>query len=423
MQNNNPALPNNDQGEDKTIIYSSSNSITEKKESDNEKTQIQDSPASKPITTDGAKEIVNTPPPLSDSIPDKKAELDSKKTDSKISPGLFAGGMAAAAAGGVAVGTIFSDDIKEIFTAENLDAIDSPETEVQEVNSGQAIDGSAHQSNGNASNFHQTAFHEGELSNNSNIPSANHQFSSLEISTNDTDGNTYSVSLLDFDGDGSIDSQTVNIQLVDGTSVTYTETGENLNPLFSEITQIAMPNDYQGQPGFVNFFPPENEFSPGNDSYVYEVQAGDTLSEIAEANNTSIAHIMELNPEIVNPHTIYTGDNLLIPENDNISNPYAGGVGLDGNHNNNSDSNQLIISDDSNQPIISDDSMAEGTLDANYDEVDWASFSDDNASIENSSGYDEVFSQTDFDSIETPESYIDLTSNNFDNTDVTSDFI
>jgi len=173
-----------------------------------------------------------------------------------------------------------------------------------------------------------------------------------------------------------------------------------------------LPNDYQGQAGFASYFPPLDEFT--TDSSVYEVQAGDTLSEIAEANNTSVANIMELNPEIIDPNTIHTADHLLIPENDNISNPYAGGVGLGGN---------IDALGDSNQPIISDDSMVEGTLDANYDEVDWASFSDDTASIENSSAYDEAFSQTDFDSIETPESYIDLSSNDFDNTDVSSDFI
>lgn len=414
MQNNNPALPNNDQGDDKTIIYSSSNSVTDKKESDNEKTKIQDSPASKPTAANEAKEIVNTPQTPNDSIPNKLAELNSKKTDSKISTGLFAGGIAAAAVGGVAAGTAFSDEIKDAFTPDGFNAPESPEAEAQQV------DGSTDQGIENASNIHQTAFHEGGSS--TNLPPVSDNISSFEISSTDIDGNIYSVSLSDFDGNGSIDSQTGNIQLVDGTSVSFTQTGENLSPLFGEGTEIALPNEYQGQASFASYLPVEGEFSTGNDSYVYQVQAGDTLSEIAEANNTSVEHIMELNPEITDPHTIHTADHLLIPENDNISNPYAGGVGLGGNIDTLADSNQPIVSDDSNQTIISDASIAEGTHDASYEQVDWASFSDDAANIENSE-YEEELSQTDFDSIETPESYIDLSFNDFDNTDVSSDFI
>lgn len=405
MQNNNPALPNNDQGDDKTIIYSSSNSITDKKESDNEKTQIQDSPPSKPIASNETKEIVNTPQPPNESIPSKLAELNSKKTDSKISTGLFAGGIAAAAVGGVAAGTAFSDEIKDAFTADGFNAPESPEAEAQQV------DGSTDQGIGNASNIHQTAFHEGGSS--TNLTPVSDNISSFEISSTDIDGNTYSVSLSDFDGDGNIDSQTGNIQLVDGTSVSFTQTGENLSPLFGEGTEIALPNEYQGQASFASYLPVEGEFSSGNDSYVYEVQAGDTLSEIAEANNTSVANIMELNPEIVDPNMIYTSDQLLIPSNDNISNPYAGGVGLEGN-----DDSPVDFS----QPTISGASIAEGTLDESYEQVDWASFSDDAANIENSE-YEEELSQTDFDSIETPESYIDLSYNDFDNSDVSADFI
>jgi LysM repeat protein len=421
MQNNNSALPNNDQGDDKTIIFSSSNSMSEKKEVDNEKTQIQDSPAPKPTATNDTKEIEDTPQAPSNSIPSKPADLNSKKTDNKISSGLFAGGLAAAAVGGVAAGTIFSEEIKEAFTADGFNSPDSPEAEAQQVNPEQQVDGSTNQGIVNASNIHQTAFHEGGLSN--NLPPVVDNISSLEISSTDIEGNIYNVSIIDYDGDGSIDAQTGNIQLVDGTSVSFTQTGEDLSPLFGDNTEIALPNDYQVQPDFANNLPIEDEFSTGNDSHVYEVQAGDTLSEIAEANNTSVANIMELNPEIVDPNMIYTSDHLLIPENDNISNPYAGGVGLDGNINPITDSNESIISDDSSQSIISDGSTAEGTLDPNYAEVDWASFSDDTASVENSSTYDEAFSQTDFDSFESPESYIDLSSNDYNNSDVSSDFI
>mgnify|MGYP003352267314 CR=1 FL=1 len=48
------------------------------------------------------------------------------------------------------------------------------------------------------------------------------------------------------------------------------------------------------------------------------------MSELAQANHTTVAHIMELNPHIENPNVIYAGDNIVIPTGDHASNPYAG---------------------------------------------------------------------------------------------------
>lgn len=48
----------------------------------------------------------------------------------------------------------------------------------------------------------------------------------------------------------------------------------------------------------------------GSTGFAYTVQPGDTLSEIALSNNMSMSEIMELNPEISNPHLIFIGENI-----------------------------------------------------------------------------------------------------------------
>ena len=367
MQNNNSIPSNNDQDDDKTIIFSSTENAAAKKDEtekiskgdDNEKTQIQDSPAQKSNSANS--------PANNEAVPNKLADLNSKKTDGKISPGLFAAGVAGAAIGGTALGTAFSEEIKEVFNVESFNAPDSPEAEAQEVSS-----------------------------------------VSVQISSTDTAGNTYTVSIVDIDGDGDIDSQSGHIQLVDGSTVSFTQTGDKLNPIFGDNAEIASLNDFHGNPEFATYNP-----LPENDTHVYEIQAGDTLSEIADANHTSVAHLMELNPDITDPNLIYASHNLVIPNNDNISNPYEGGVGLEGHVNN------LTASNDS---TVTGDSIAGDTPDGNYANMDWASFSDDAANGDNSA-YGEALFQTDFDSFEAPESYNDFDSNDLDNLDISADFM
>jgi len=408
MQNNNSMPSNNDQGDDKTIIFSSSENTAGKKEEtekisrgdDNEKTQIQDSPAPQLISANSTAS--------NEAVPNKLADLNTKKTDSKISPGLFAAGVAGAAIGGTALGTAFSDEIKEVFNVESFNAPDSPEAEAQEVNPAHPLDNSTGQGLGNTSNILQTAFHEDSSESHSQIPIAGDHASSFEISSTDTAGNTYTVSMVDIDGDGDVDSQSGHIQLVDGSTVSFTQTGDNLNPLFGHNAEIASVNDFHGNPAFAAYNP-----LPENDTHVYEIQAGDTLSEIADANHTSVAHLMELNPDITDPNLIYADHNLVIPNNDNISNPYEGGVGLEGHENNLTASNDLVVNGDS---------VAGDTPDGDYANVDWASFSDDAANGDNSA-YGEALSQTDFDSFEASESYTDFASNDLGNLDISADFM
>ncbi len=46
----------------------------------------------------------------------------------------------------------------------------------------------------------------------------------------------------------------------------------------------------------------------------YTVQPGDSLSAIAEANGTTLAEVIRLNPQIANPDLIHPGDEITISE-------------------------------------------------------------------------------------------------------------
>jgi len=45
----------------------------------------------------------------------------------------------------------------------------------------------------------------------------------------------------------------------------------------------------------------------------YEIQSGDTLSQIAERHGTSVANLMRLNPKIKNPNKIFAGQKIEVP--------------------------------------------------------------------------------------------------------------
>lgn len=57
------------------------------------------------------------------------------------------------------------------------------------------------------------------------------------------------------------------------------------------------------------------------------VQSGDTLSEIAAANNMSLARLLELNPNITNPDLIHPGDRINIGDGPGGPGPGPGGGG------------------------------------------------------------------------------------------------
>jgi LysM repeat protein len=380
---------NSNQDDDKTIVFSSSNKVQDLDNSDktvvsndSDKTQIQSSPS---ISSD------NTEKPVQDSNDSSDSSITSSKIDnlknmnkkSVTSTAAVAAAVVGAGVAGAALGTIYSDEIKDVFPVEGFDAPESPEAEAE----AEAVTAENPTNPIDIASVVDHGINAGQTSN----PSVDHS-STYQVSATDAAGNIYSVSLVDNDSDGKIDSQTTNIHFVDGSSISYTETGENINPLFSNNSGIASIEDFGGMPDFLG--------DTNSATHMYEVQAGDTLSQIAADNDTSIANIMELNPEISNPDVIYANQDIKIPNNDNISNPYEGGVGIQ---------NQSVVYGD-----VSNDSNA---TEGNYDSVDWASFNDDPVVADNSD-YDSALSQTDFDNYGSTDSYYE-----YGNDDVSSDFI
>ena len=73
-----------------------------------------------------------------------------------------------------------------------------------------------------------------------------------------------------------------------------------------------------------------NDSNDSNDSDNYTIKSGDTLSEIAEANDMSVAEIMADNPGITNADQIKAGASLDLSGAGSGSSTYDGGVGLVG---------------------------------------------------------------------------------------------
>ena len=82
-------------------------------------------------------------------------------------------------------------------------------------------------------------------------------------------------------------------------------------------------------------------FVPGPDLPTYTVQAGDTLSQIAQANNISVQELIGLNPQLaadagavggqnLNPDVIFPGQEITLPPASGAD-VYAGGVGTNAN--------------------------------------------------------------------------------------------
>lgn len=314
-----PNIENND----KTVVFNSSKNVDK---ADLDKTQVQQSANTARSVANDDKTVINIESISSeDKNPESNDEVKdtiAQKPESKgISKGAFAAGIAGAGVAGVAAGTVFSEDIKGA-----VEAI--------------------------ATNF---------SGNTDDIPEVTEDISqgTASLTFSDTTG-VYEVSLTDTIGDGNIDSLDVSAQLVDGTNVQFSASGPLLDQIFqNEQIDVASANDYLS-----NVFGTFNEFTPESlNSINYEIQYGDSLSEIAAANNTTVARLMELNPDISDPNMIFAGNQLIIPTDDNISNPYQGW-----NPQWNQSSNVYIAQNDSN-----------------YDTIDWASFEDQ--PLDDYSGY------------------------------------
>jgi LysM repeat protein len=282
MNTNDPNLKNDNN--DKTIVFNNSNNI---EKIDLDKTQLQQNTNNTNHVVNDDKTVIHS---TSNSSEVKESEnVDESNAKSKqtienkgVSKSVLVAGISGAGLAGVVAGTVFSEEIKGAVEAISTNFSGNGD-EIPEVTE--------------------------EVSN---------DLASLTFS--DSTG-VYEVTLSDSIGDGNIDTFDFDAQLVDGTNVQFTASGSLMDQLFqNDQVQVANTDDY-----LANVFEVFEGFSPESlNSIDYQIQYGDTLSEIAASNNTSVAHLMELNPHLDDPNVIMAGDHLVIPTNDYTTNPYEG---------------------------------------------------------------------------------------------------
>ena len=396
----NPNNPNNNANndQDKTVVFSSSSSSANTSKP-LDQTVVDNSPAggapkaAQPIPEPPKDASAGTQPPTNKPTTNKKG----------YSSGQMAAGVAGAGIAGAALGAAFSDDIQSAF--QSSDATTEGEASGMGAAAAPVTD-----------------------------PATNTEASKIDIQTTDAEGNTYNVSMIDTDGDGQFDFTEGDAILVDGTSVHFEYHGDPLSALMSGEIAIAETADYQQmaeEGGFDCCYIHNEPFS-------YEIQSGDTLSEIAAANHTSVARLMELNPHITDPDVIYSGDSIQIPSNDNISNPYEGGVGLSDDSNNDvvevsledleEDSNHWVeepveVTNDiietssetetgefviegieDSETVLSGEEVDTASNPDDFSAIDWDSFEDNQASPDS---YESELANANFDGYEMPDSYQD----------------
>jgi len=112
----------------------------------------------------------------------------------------------------------------------------------------------------------------------------------------------------------------------------------------SAFTNVNQMGDYTGD--YVNMPDGSDAASalvaPAPDLATYTVQQGDTLSQIAQANDTTVQELVGLNPQLaqasgatggqgLNPDVIFPGQQITLPPGTSGADVYAGGVGTNAN--------------------------------------------------------------------------------------------
>lgn len=413
----------NNQGSDKTRIQFSSDS-NNKNSSKEDSTRIENnvnSQSQSDNTKKSEKENnnVNDTDNNSENINKREEDLKSKADDkNKISKGTaVAAGVLAGVVGataGVAAGVHFNDEIKNAITQSEYNAPESISQEEQNNNQNQtAVTANTTASIGtteNATPDHSTNdFNGAHLISNAtttdNIETANASNSStLNLEYHDNTG-TYEINCIDVNSDGKIDSMTMNAEMVDGTSLSYTATGETLNQLLMGDVHSASPNDYisfnpNSQIIDLNCQIPDVTGFPETSSYT--IQPGDTLSEIAAQNNTTVEELMAHNPQIDDPNLIYAGHQLNIPgQNAEIITPESNEV-----------ISEVLPEYDTNIDHNTFDAI-ETNETADYAQTDWQSFEDTPVDMSNiDDNYLNAMNDTDFDNFGSSDNYYDSSTEN-----------
>jgi LysM repeat protein len=346
-----------------------------------DKTEYMDAKG-EPTRVTGMDEGTGAPTP-----PNAKADTGSRDGDTsktKLGQGTVSTGtMAAAAAGtgavGVAGGAAFASEITDAFTPSmsgSPDVVDGAEAEEVDVLACESVETEGE--NPTISGSTTAPIATGPVDAEAMEPEL--PAGEMHFAFNNDQG-CYEVSFADMEGDGVADTMTMHAQLVDGSTVSFTASGTVMDQLFQEPgVGLATPTDYLQNVSNASF----PNFTPESLGAVdYDIQSGDTLSEIAAAHQTTIVHIMELNPHITDANVIYSGDSIVVPMNDHASNPYAG----------------WSPSDTYEQ--LDEHYAAEVQGAEEYAEVDWASFED--PPVEE---YQVELVAEDFDHYEVPESYL-----------------
>lgn len=206
-------------------------------------------------------------------------------------------------------------------------------------------------------------------------------------------GAAYNVSLFDFDGWGD-DNNSAPAQTLfaDGTTVEIQEAGDPLSPLFTSGISYAAPQDFAQ---YADFQPADSDSQM---THTYHIEAGDTLSEIALEHNTTVERIMELNPQIKDADLIYAGDDLILPGEEEID--------LD------LPDTELETPAEEVVDLIETEENSTEFESQEFEQVDWAAF--ESGATSSSDEYNNLLSNTDFDTYDTPDSYpLDLGGGDF----------
>ena len=336
-----------------------------------DKTRIENIRPSGNTGSSSSAETLQGSDPASSQLPPKPDTNKTKSSSKGISTGAAIAGAAAAAAVGVTVGTVYAEEIKDgiergkqVFAVTDEVTADGEDATIIDPEDVEPLDG-----------------------NNDLLDAVN----SISGKITDEDGNVYAVSLEDFDGDGAFEVQEFDIQGMDGSNFHFASNGDGVDPMLSGLMGIAGPADYVETGGFAI---PASFVDQVPNIESYQIQPGDTLSEIAQSHQTSIANIMDLNPEITDPNKIQAGAQLILPTDDDINDPYQG---LD---------NQWLHTGTNEFPanIVSAEGVDSTGMawqdvpveSASYEQVDWGSFEEEAAS---DSDYESLFTETNFDNM------------------------
>ena len=322
-----------------------------------------------------------------------------------VHPGILAAGVGAAALGGVAAGTAFSQEIKDGL------GISHDEDHSSNTNT---IELASNASTGTDTTTSEIGVPPHETVNNAHLDDQASSQTSFHGS-HSMHGNEeiYHVNAMDHGSSNpnGIDSIHIEAEMVDGSHVEFTASGPILDSMMLENNaQYAHGTEYieAANDGSVEGY--STTTSGGHD---YEIKYGDTLSELAAEHNTSVARIMELNPHLENPNIIMAGEHIVLPENDHISNPYEGWQAewseTPHHHHHHQQPIEATYDDEysDSEEIAMDDTETSGQ----FDSMDWESFED-----QPMDDYSSHLEHTDFNAYDDPNAYLDQ-SNDIDSSE------